>query len=113
MRDDRVRLEDILEAIKRVERYAKRGRKAFQANELIQSWVIHHIQIIGEAAGKLSESFRKAHTEVPWPQIIKMRHVLVHNYFGIDLEEVWAAVEHDLPDLKRKVNAILRELGKH
>jgi len=113
MRDDRVRLDDILEAIKRVERYAKRGRKAFQTDELIQNWVIHHIQIIGEAAGKLSEAFRKAHTEVPWPQIIKMRHVLVHDYFGIDLEEVWAAVEHDLPDLKRKVNAILRELGKH
>ncbi len=65
MRDDRVRLGDILEAIKRVERYAKRGRKAFQSDELIQNWVIHHIQIIGEAAGKLSEPFRKAHTEVP------------------------------------------------
>lgn len=88
MRDDRVRLEDILEAIKRVERYAKRGHKAFQTSELIQNWVIHHIQIIGEAAGKLSESLRKARTEVPWPQIIKMRHVLVHDYFGIDLEEV-------------------------
>jgi uncharacterized protein with HEPN domain len=110
MRDDRVRLEDILEAIKRVERYAKRGRKAFQTDELIQNWVIHHIQIIGEAAGKLPESFRKAHREVPWPQIIKMRHVLVHDYFGIDLEEVWAVVEHDLSELKRKVKAILRKL---
>ena len=109
MRDDRVRLEDILEAIKRVERYAKRGRRAFQTDELLQTWVIHHIQIIGEAASKLSESLRKVHTEVPWPQIIKMRHVLVHDYFGIDLEEVWAAVEHDLPDLRRKVKAILRE----
>ena len=109
MRDDRLRLEDILEAIKRVERYAKRGRKAFQTDELLQTWVIHHIQIIGEAASKLSESLRKVHTEVPWPQIIKMRHVLVHDYFGIDLEEVWAAVEHDLPDLRRKVKAILRE----
>lgn len=109
MRDDRVRLDDVLEAIKRVERYAKRGRKVFRTDELIQNWVIHHIQIIGEAAGKLSESFRKAHTEIPWPQIIKMRHVLVHDYFGIDLEEVWAVVERDLPDLKRKVKAILRK----
>ncbi len=108
MRDDRIRLEDILEAVKRIERYAKRGRKAFQNDELIQNWVIHHIQIIGEASGKLSESFRKTHAEIPWPQIIKMRHVLVHDYFGIDLEEVWAVVEHDLPDLKRKAKAILR-----
>jgi uncharacterized protein with HEPN domain len=109
MRDDRVRLEDILEAIKRVERYAKRGRKAFQTNELIQNWVIHHIQIIGEAAGKLSESFRATHREVPWPQIIKMRHVLVDDYFGINLDEVWAVVERDLPGLKRQVKGVLRE----
>lgn len=73
--------------------------------------MVHHIQIIGEAANKLPDSFRRAHPEVPWSLIIKMRHVLVHDYFGIDLGEVWAAVEHDLPDLKRKVNAILRELG--
>ena len=75
MRDNRGRLQDILDAINRVERYAKRGRPAFVEDELIHTWMIHHIQIIGEAASKLTPAFRKAHHQVPWPQIIKMRHV--------------------------------------
>lgn len=74
--------------------------------------MIHHIQIIGEAASKLSPSFRKTHQDIPWPQIIKMRHVLVHDYFGIDLAEVWAAVERDLPLLKKQVKAILKHIPR-
>lgn len=50
--------------------------------------MIHHIQIIGEAASKLTATFRKSHSHVPWSQIITMRHVLVHDYLGIDLSEV-------------------------
>ena len=82
MRDDRAYLEDILEAIQRIERYASRGREAFQADELIQNWVVHHIQVIGEATGKVSEEFRDRHPEVPWVTIKAMRNVLVHFYFG-------------------------------
>jgi len=80
MRDDRGRLQDILDAIKRIERYAKRGRPVFEEDELVHTWMIHHIQIIGEAASKLTPTFRKTHHQVPWPQIIKMRHVLVDGY---------------------------------
>lgn len=54
MRDDRERLRDILEAIERIERYTSKGREEFMQDELIQTWVVHHIQIIGEAARKLS-----------------------------------------------------------
>jgi len=57
MRDDHGRLHDILDAIKRIERYAKRGRRAFEEDELIHTWMIHHIQIIGEAASQLSLTF--------------------------------------------------------
>ena len=88
MRDDCGRLHDILDAIKRVERYAKRGRLVFEEDELVHTWMIHHIQIIGEAASQLSAGFRKTHQHVPWPQIIKMRHVLVYDYLGIDLAEI-------------------------
>ena len=55
MRDDRVYLLDILEAIERIEKYTAQGREAFEADELIQPWVVHHIQIIGEATRKLSQ----------------------------------------------------------
>jgi uncharacterized protein with HEPN domain len=112
MRDDRGRLEDILDAIKRIERYAKRGRPVFEEDELVHTWIIHHIQIIGEAASKLTPTFRKTQHQVPWPQIIKMRHVLVHDYLGIDLAEVWAVVERDLPALKKQVSDILKHMAK-
>lgn len=108
MRDDRDRLQDILEAIKNIERYAKRGRRVFEEDELVHTWMIHHIQIIGEAAIKLTPAFRKAHSQVPWLQIITMRHVLVHDYLGIDLGEVWAVVERDLPALKKQIRQMVR-----
>ena len=107
MRDVTERLQDILEAIGHVERYASRGREGFDSDELIQTWIVHHLQIIGEAAAGLGCDFHSAHPEVPWPQIVALRNILVHEYFGIDLEEVWATVQRDLPVLKAQVRAFL------
>ncbi|MCP4591023.1 MAG: DUF86 domain-containing protein [bacterium] len=107
MRDDRAYLEDILEAIERVQRYSGRGRGAFDADELIQTWVVHHIQILGEAVGKLSDDFKQRHPEVPWALIKAMRNVLVHYYYGIDLDKVWGVVERELPTLKQQAQLIL------
>jgi uncharacterized protein with HEPN domain len=78
------------------------------ADELVQVWTVHHLQIIGEAARALSPAYRQAHPEVPWARIIAMRNILVHDYFAVDLEEVWSAVEQDLPVLKRQVMALLQ-----
>jgi uncharacterized protein with HEPN domain len=110
MRDPKERLRDILEAIGNIERYAARGRPAFERDELIQVWVFHHIQIIGEAAGQLGRDFQAAYPEVPWPQIVAMRNVLVHEYFGVDLGEVWKTVERDLPQFKRAIERLLKTL---
>jgi uncharacterized protein with HEPN domain len=104
------RIEDILEAIDRIERYVDKGRQAFDADELVQTWIIHHIQIIGEAVRRLSEPLKDHYTDVPWAAIIGMRNILVHDYFGIDLEEVWSTVEKDLPELKTKLTQILQGL---
>ena len=109
MRRDAQRLRDILEAIERIERAAEQGRAAFDADEMVQVWILHHIQILGEASRALSEPLRASHPEVPWALIVGMRHILVHDYFGIDLDEVWAVVERDLPLLRRNVEAILAE----
>jgi len=112
MRDDRVRLLDIQEAIERIEKYARQGQEAFEHEELIQTWIVHHLQIIGEAARALSSNLRDQHPEIPWSKIIGMRNILVHDYFGIDVDVVWAVVERDLPDLKLQIETILREVGK-
>lgn len=110
MRSDRDRLLDITEAIERIGRYAAMTHAEFAADELIQVWVIHHIQVIGEASRKLSDDFRKAHPRVEWQQVIAMRNILVHDYFGIDVNEVWDTVQRDLPRLRQNLAAILEEL---
>ncbi|SCL74941.1 hypothetical protein L21_0828 [Methanoculleus chikugoensis] len=103
MRDDRERLLDVIEAIERIERISSRGRKYFYDDEMAQVWVIHHLQIIGETVRGISSEFRAENPEIPWSDIIGMRNVLVHHYFGIDRDAVWNVVEHDLPELKRQI----------
>ncbi len=109
MRDDRERLADALEAITRIEKYAVQGRAAFERDELLQNWIVRHLQILGEACRGLSASIREEHPDIPWPNIIGMRHILVHDYFGIDVDVVWRAVEYDLPPLKRQLQALLSD----
>ncbi len=108
MRSDRERLLDIQEAIKNIHKYAKLGKDEFENNELIQSWIVRHLQIIGEAACRLSEDFRNSHPEIPWTKIIGMRNILVHDYFGIDKAIVWAAVENELPTLRVHIEKIIK-----
>jgi uncharacterized protein with HEPN domain len=107
LRDDRVRLGDILEAIERIEKHVGQGRGVFSSDELVQTWVVHHLMIIGEACRSLSAEFRAAHPEDVWAQAAGLRNVIVHQYFGVDLDIVWGVIERDLPNLKRLVHQVL------
>ena len=107
MRTDEDRLSDILNAIECIERYLGRGRAAFESDELIQVWMVHYLQVIGEAASSLSSSLKETYADIPWPSIIGFRNLVVHEYFRIDLGAVWAIVYDDLPVLKSQVEAIL------
>jgi uncharacterized protein with HEPN domain len=111
MRDDRERLLDLREAIERIEKYTAGGRAALERDELIQTWVIYHLQVIGEAARALSPELRDRYSDVPWSEIVGMRNILAHRYFGIDVDIVWSAVDHDLPQLKRQIDLILSEMA--
>ena len=110
MRDARERLRDMLEAIGHIERYATRGRDAFEKDELIQSWFVRHLQILGEAARAIPADVQREIPAVPWSEIVGMRHILVHDYFRIDTELVWSVVEHDLPGLRVAIEAALGRL---
>jgi uncharacterized protein with HEPN domain len=112
VRDDRERLRHILEAMARIDRHAARGEEAFRRDELIQAWMVQHLQIIGEAARALPAPFRDRYRDVPWAEIIGMRHVIVHEYFGIDLDIVWRVVTADLPALRQRIQGILGELDQ-
>jgi len=107
MKDDAGRLQDILEAIQNIQKYADRGRNAFESEELIQTWIVHNIQIIGEAACRLSLELMRRHSAVPWKDIIGMRNIIVHDYFGIDRDVVWRVVEKDIPELKSRIEHII------
>lgn len=110
MRDDATRIQDALEAIERIEKYADKGQTAFDSDELIQTWIVHHLQILAEALTRIEESTRRDHKEIPWEKIRGMRNILVHEYFGIDKRLVWAVVESDLPELKQQLDALLQQL---
>jgi uncharacterized protein with HEPN domain len=66
MRDDREWLLDILDAIEKIEKYSSRGRQAYEEDELIQNWILHQLQIIGEALRCISDDFRIEHSDIPW-----------------------------------------------
>lgn len=103
------RLRDIASAIESIEETAREGKDRFLIDKYRQVWVVYHLQIIGEAVRPAADQLRQLRPEYPWARIVAMRHILVHGYFGIDLQTVWAAVEQDLPVLKQTVSDLLRE----
>ena len=109
MRSDRERLLDMLDAIEAIKKYAAKGRAVFDAEELVQTWAIHHLMLLGEAASQLSEDFCDRHSNAPWAKIIGMRNVLIHGYFAIDNDIVWSAIENDLPQLEQHIQVWLAE----
>ncbi len=107
MRDPRERLRDMLEAIAAIERHLGADRAAFEDDELLQTWFVHHLQIIGEAANALPDDVRAMAPGIPWHKIIGMRNVLVHGYFEIDTDIVWNAAKREVPALKPEVEELL------
>jgi uncharacterized protein with HEPN domain len=74
---------------------------------LIRSAVVQKLAIIGEAAARISQEVKSRHPQVPWPQIVTFRNILVHACFGIDWDEVWQAARYRCPALRAQVAGIL------
>ena len=109
MKDNRVYLGHIREAIQDVEQYASVGRDAFMTDKMRQDALLRKLEIIGEAVKNLSEKSKQRRPEIPWRQIAGMRDRLTHDYFGVDLALVWVTVEKDIPSLKTAVEQLLAE----
>jgi uncharacterized protein with HEPN domain len=109
VRSDAERLRDILDAIDQIRKYSSKGREAFERDELIQVWIVHHLARLGEAVARLSPNVRNRRS-VAWKQIIGMRNILVHDYFRIDPETVWTAVDLHLPRVEERVREMLAAL---
>jgi uncharacterized protein with HEPN domain len=106
-RDSDLLIEDILAAIRKIERYTSGMDQAvFHADEKTVDAVVRNLEIVGEAARQLPEDFVSRYPEVPWRQITGLRNRIVHEYFGLDLELIWQVVLHDLPQLKDQLEGI-------
>jgi uncharacterized protein with HEPN domain len=103
---DRLFLAHILEAIADIESFVAAGREGFMADRKTQSAVVRQLEIIGEAVKNLSTALTLRESSVPWRQIAGARDRLIHGYFKVDLDAVWAMVERDLPTLRQNVQRI-------
>ncbi len=100
MQDDEALLLDMLLAARRAKRFAEGHTwESFSKDEVLQSAIRYQLQIVGEAAWRVSDDRKAACTSVPWPQIIGFRHRLVHDYARIELSKVWNVVENHLGEL--------------
>ena len=100
-REWRLRVEDILDAIGRIERYvAGLDFEQFKADQKTVDAVVRNLEVIGEAVRHLSADYESLPSGVPWTDIAGMRHILIHEYFGVDLNIIWQTLTQDLPTLK-------------
>ncbi len=110
MRPDRLRLLDALEQIDLLQEFSGRGREPFFSDLLVQSAILHRLALLGEALNGMAPELRDAHPEIPWAQIIAFRNVIVHQYFGIDLELVWVIVTEHVAPLGSSLATVLNAL---
>ena len=107
---DRDRLEHIVEAITNILEFADgKTKEELEADKLRYYGIVKNIEIIGEAAYKLTHAFCREHPETPWEFIMKMRHVLVHDYYQISSKEVWNVIKEDLKPLREQVTSYLAD----
>jgi uncharacterized protein with HEPN domain len=108
MRREELYLRDICEASDSIARFILGLTPAeFRESDLIGSAVVQKLAVIGEAAARVSTDLRSRHPEIPWPEIIAFRNILVHAYFGIDWGVVWLAAVKQVPVLRGQVAAVL------
>ena len=100
-------IDDILEAIGRIREYtAGMKRDDFVSSRMAADAVVRNLEIIGEAANRLPDTFSARRPEIEWRKIIGLRHRIVHDYFGVDLDIIWTIIRQDLPDLEARIAAL-------
>ena len=106
---DTIRLQHILDAIEEIHKYLiEADLSVFLENSMMRFACIKQMEIIGEASNNLSSELTSKFSDIKWAQIVGMRNVFAHEYFGIDSSLVWEIIKNDIPELKEKVQHILK-----
>ena len=107
MRNDRTYMLHIRDALSLILEYAKDGKTEFDANGMCRDAVIRQFEVVGEASKSVGTDYKSAHPEVPWRDLARLRDVLIHQYFSVDLDAVWDAVVRRVPTVLASITALL------
>jgi uncharacterized protein with HEPN domain len=109
MKDDRLYLIHINECIERINSYIRgKDKQQFLDSTFTQDAVLRNLQVLAESTQRLSDAAKESASEIDWFKIAGFRNVLVHDYLGIDIEQVWNILEKELPELKRRIEQLLQ-----
>ncbi len=107
----RLYLNDIIQAMNKIERYAQGlDYDSFINNEMVVDAVLRNIEVIGEAAAQIPETIKQQYSNIPWKKIIGLRNIVVHEYFGIDLDNIWKIVTENIPETKPQLVEMFEDL---
>ena len=109
MKDDRAYLQHIRDALHDIAAYCGSDHGAFLDDRMRQDATLRKLEVIGQAVKNLSEDTKSRQPEIPWKQIAGMRDKVIHDYFGVNLEIVWAVVQKELPKLRVAVEGLLKD----
>lgn len=110
MRDYKLYLDDILEAIKRIEKYTKSSTlEKFKKDVLVIDGVVRNLEIIGEAVKNIPADVKDKCPDVEWKNIAGLRDILAHEYFGVDTDILWDIIENKLSGLKKQISRLLKK----
>lgn len=104
-------LTDILDSITLILKYAENiDKNQFESNEMLQDAVFRRFEIIGESSKKIPKNIRDKYNEIPWRQMSDLRNILIHEYFGVNLDMVWNIIEKELSNLAFNIKKIIEDI---
>ena len=108
-REYKLFIQDIKECIAQIDKFvADLTLEEFKTDEMVSSAVVRKLEVIGEATKNIPSEIRQKYKELPWSDMARMRDKIIHGYFGIDYEVVWKTIKERLPEIKPKIDAILK-----